>query len=254
MKESRAEVLHVHTGRTSLDPMCVAERVVGDARVLADNATGSAPDRDWEAAWARQAERARAWHRLQSPEEKWEVPLLQCLLDSWPHRFVHLGNSRVVRDVDAHVLCPSRIRFLGNRGLSGIDGTLASAWGAAMALGQPLLVVTGDVTFAHDVGSLFSLPSDVPLSIAVLDNAGGQIFSGLPVSRVPEYEKHYVCAPTLDVRRVAAAAGFEFRSEISGSVAARTVYRLQVDPEESNAYRRRASDWFASPARRRMRA
>ena len=68
-----------------------------------------------------------------------------------------------VRDVEAYFpQSPKRLRFLSNRGANGIDGTLASAAGAARATGRPVLVLIGELALLHDLGG--SWPRGVPAS------------------------------------------------------------------------------------------
>ncbi len=75
--------------------------------------------------------------------------------------------------------------IMGNRGTSGIDGCVSSAWGAAGALqragGSGALALMGDQTFIYDSNGLLA-PADEErpdLVIVVSDNDGGGIFSSL---------------------------------------------------------------------------
>ncbi|HEV7556787.1 MAG TPA: 2-succinyl-5-enolpyruvyl-6-hydroxy-3-cyclohexene-1-carboxylic-acid synthase, partial [Kofleriaceae bacterium] len=72
-----------------------------------------------------------------------------------PRALVQIGNSLPIRVVDS--VCsggPARV-VITQRGASGIDGLVASAAGATRA-GHPVLLVLGDVSFAHDVGGLLA--------------------------------------------------------------------------------------------------
>jgi len=61
---------------------------------------------------------------------------------------------------------------LTQRGAAGIDGLIASAAGATRG-GQPVLLVLGDVSFAHDLGGLLAARcASTPLAILVIDNRG----------------------------------------------------------------------------------
>ncbi len=96
------------------------------------------------------------------------------------------------------------------RGASGIDGLLAGAAGAALD-GRPVLLVIGDVTFAHDAGSLQVLGAvRTPVVVLVIDNGGGRIFDHLPVARAElegdVYARFFTTPPRLDP--VAVARGF----------------------------------------------
>lgn len=100
------------------------------------------------------------------------------------------GSSNPIRDLD---LCaqptPSMgetghddsVVVLANRGLAGIDGTVATAAGAALAIGRRVRTLMGDVTFLHDAGSLAHLvhETQADLQIVVLDDRGGGIFNTL---------------------------------------------------------------------------
>jgi 2-succinyl-5-enolpyruvyl-6-hydroxy-3-cyclohexene-1-carboxylate synthase len=96
------------------------------------------------------------------------------------------------------------------RGAAGIDGLIASAAGATRA-GRPVLLVLGDVSFAHDVGGLLAAREAIaPLAILVIDNGGGRIFDGLPVAKAglgDAFAQHWTTAPQVEVVAVARALG-----------------------------------------------
>ena len=100
--------------------------------------------------------------------------------------------------------------MITQRGTSGIDGLIASAAGATHA-GAPVLLVLGDVSFAHDVGALAAARAPAaPLAILVVDNAGGRIFDALPVATAGLGDAYAACfttPPRLDIAAVAAAFG-----------------------------------------------
>lgn len=77
----------------------------------------------------------------------------------------------------------------GNRGLSGIDGNIATAIGIAKAISTPMIAILGDQTFLHDATSLSQLKYlKYPMLFLIINNDGGNIFSFLPV-----YEKKAAC-------------------------------------------------------------
>jgi 2-succinyl-5-enolpyruvyl-6-hydroxy-3-cyclohexene-1-carboxylate synthase len=60
-----------------------------------------------------------------------------------------------------------------NRGLNGIDGTIASAIGYSEGLRQPTVCVLGDLAFLHDVSSLpMARECSTPIVFIVLNNNG----------------------------------------------------------------------------------
>ena len=63
------------------------------------------------------------------------------------------------------------------RGASGIDGTLSLALGISR-IKNPLLLVTGDLAFIHDInGWLIENSIDMNLTILLINNSGGNIFN-----------------------------------------------------------------------------
>jgi isochorismate synthase/2-succinyl-5-enolpyruvyl-6-hydroxy-3-cyclohexene-1-carboxylate synthase/2-succinyl-6-hydroxy-2,4-cyclohexadiene-1-carboxylate synthase/O-succinylbenzoate synthase len=77
-----------------------------------------------------------------------------------------------------------------NRGASGIDGVISSAAGFASGLQKPTTLLIGDVSFMHDSNGLMLLraqPPGAPVTVVLVNNGGGGIFSFLPIaSSVPE--------------------------------------------------------------------
>lgn len=95
---------------------------------------------------------------------------------------IYTASSLPIRDQEESVpTLDHDLAFLANRGANGIDGLLASGLGAARATGRPATIITGDLGFFYDVGSL-ALARDlvVPVRIVVLNNNGGGIFERLP--------------------------------------------------------------------------
>jgi 2-succinyl-5-enolpyruvyl-6-hydroxy-3-cyclohexene-1-carboxylate synthase len=92
-----------------------------------------------------------------------------------------LGSSTPVRDVDRLAVPRADISVLANRGVAGIDGTISTAVGAALAHGGPAFALMGDLTFLHDLTGLLLGEGDaVPdLTVVVPDNDGGGIFAQL---------------------------------------------------------------------------
>ncbi|MBU1320432.1 MAG: 2-succinyl-5-enolpyruvyl-6-hydroxy-3-cyclohexene-1-carboxylic-acid synthase [candidate division Zixibacteria bacterium] len=95
-----------------------------------------------------------------------------------------LANSMPVRDADGCGFKTSRSISVGvNRGASGIDGNIASAVGFAQGLERRTVLLIGDLAFLHDLNSLFLVrQSQYPMTIVLINNNGGGIFSLLPIA------------------------------------------------------------------------
>ncbi len=123
---------------------------------------------------------------------------------------VVVAASMPIRDVETFTqIGDAPVRVLSNRGANGIDGTIATAYGVAAAGPGPVVLLLGDVAFAHDVGSLLTARRiGVPLTIVLVDNAGGGIFDFLPISvQTDVYEQHVATPTGLDVAGIATAFG-----------------------------------------------
>jgi len=113
---------------------------------------------------------------------------------TWPHDRLVFGASRLIRDADRAV--PGRrILVHANRGLAGIDGTVATTIGIAIASQSPAAAsdpshagvtraLIGDLTLLHDVGSLLlGAGEQAPrLQLVVGNDGGGSIFDALEVA------------------------------------------------------------------------
>lgn len=103
-----------------------------------------------------------------------------------------------------------------NRGLAGIDGLVASAWGAAVATGRLTRLVLGDISLWHDVGQLVhGKTEDTPnLQVIVLNNRGGRIFAGLEHGVAPPefFERFFACEQIGHPMTVARMLGWPART------------------------------------------
>lgn len=128
---------------------------------------------------------------------------VQCASD---HHALVVGSSNLVRDLDRAAPAlgeagPARV--YANRGLAGIDGTVATAIGISLAgyyptgtgtvggAASPVRLLCGDLTFQHDVAAL-NLPVTelLPnLEVHVFDDSGGSIFSTLEHGELARQEQ-----------------------------------------------------------------
>jgi 2-succinyl-5-enolpyruvyl-6-hydroxy-3-cyclohexene-1-carboxylate synthase len=90
---------------------------------------------------------------------------------------IHMANSSAIRYAQ---LFPTANDQFCNRGTSGIEGSVSTAVGYAKGSDQPVILVTGDLSFLYDSNALWirDLPSN--FRIIVVNNSGGGIFRILP--------------------------------------------------------------------------
>ncbi len=123
-----------------------------------------------------------------------------------------LGSSNPVRDVALAAAPRAGVVVRSNRGVAGIDGTVSTAMGAALAHDGPTVALLGDLTLLHDTTGLVVGPDEPrpDLTIVVLDDRGGGIFSlleqGAP-EHAAAFERVFGTPHTVDLAALCAAMG-----------------------------------------------
>ncbi|MCA0218335.1 MAG: 2-succinyl-5-enolpyruvyl-6-hydroxy-3-cyclohexene-1-carboxylic-acid synthase [Actinobacteria bacterium] len=146
---------------------------------------------------------------------------------TWPKDRLVLGASRLIREADK-VLPGKRVPVHANRGLAGIDGTISTALGIALASQAEgaegtTRVLVGDLTFLHDVGALLFGVGEVQPRIQVIvgNDNGGTIFDGLEVAQSagPGYDRVLLTPQRVDIPKLAEAYGWDYlRVETRGAL------------------------------------
>ena len=130
---------------------------------------------------------------------------------------LYVGSSNPVRDLDLmmprHKVGERRLT-IANRGLAGIDGTVSSAVGAALARGRTsrAFALVGDVTFLHDSNGLVIGPGEArpDLTIVVVNDDGGSIFASLEQgspSYAASYDKLFGTPHGVDIEALCKSTG-----------------------------------------------
>ncbi len=248
------EPLNLNDATTAVDAVIVA---VGDQ------------DREWFGAWMR-ASRAAAVDLTPAapdadalastvPSERLgalaaELDVLRAPIDraalvdavwraTWPHDRLLFASSRLVRVAD-QLLAGKKVPVHANRGLAGIDGTIATGLGIALtsqAAGGPGLtrVVIGDLALLHDVGALL-LPAgeqEPRIQVIVGNDGGGTIFDGLEVAQTASaaaMDRVLYTPQDVRVDLLAAAYGWEYvrattRTELDQALVAPVTGRQLIE-------------------------
>ncbi|WP_332367794.1 hypothetical protein [Spirosoma telluris] len=96
--------------------------------------------------------------------------------------------------------------------MSGIDGCLSTALGAALTTDQLVTLIIGDVAFFYDRNALWSAPVPSNLRIVLLNNDGGHIFRMIDgPSRQPELETYFETPHGYTARNTAADAKIPYQ-------------------------------------------
>ena len=188
---SGARQVQVDAAATWTDPEHTAALVVtADPTALCTGLTGrlqGAAGTPWAARWSRAEARAQAAiaATLDAHAEPTEPQVAREVVAALPAGgSLVVSSSMPVRDVEYYALPRTGVQVIANRGANGIDGVVSTAAGVALGSGRPTALLIGDIAFLHDTNGLLGLAGrGADLTIVVVDNDGGGIFSFLPQAR-----------------------------------------------------------------------
>ena len=168
-----------------------------------------------------------------------------------------VAASNAVRDVDVAAR-PAPVRTVSNRGLAGIDGTIATASGVAFAAG-PTRVLVGDLAFLHDANSLLPVAGEArpDLTVVLVNDDGGGIFETLEHAGAVDratFERVVATPHGVDVASLCAAFGVPHRRvathrEAAAAIGARPAGVRVVELRVERAQVRARAERIAEAAR-----
>lgn len=122
------------------------------------------------------------------------------LSNGTPVRYHQILN----REIPHSVFC--------NRGVSGIEGSTSTAVGYAIKGDRPVLLISGDMSAAHDLGGLLCAQNlNSKIKIIIINNSGGGIFRFIESTSDWEEREKYLCAdPCLNFEKLADVFGFRY--------------------------------------------
>ncbi|MFB6171324.1 MAG: 2-succinyl-5-enolpyruvyl-6-hydroxy-3-cyclohexene-1-carboxylic-acid synthase [Haloarculaceae archaeon] len=251
--EFTATDLVVADSSRTLDAL--ASRVTG-RREATDGASG-----DRRTAWRdRFARLERDYWSLVDVADDWEGGVVADALALAPDpATLFVSNSMPVRDLDRFGRPRNAdLTVLGNRGASGIDGITSTALGAGSATDDPLVLVTGDLAYYHDMNGLLAVGRcDVDATIVLVNNDGGGIFHALPIEAHDTFEDQFRTPHGLDFEPSADLYGLSF-ARVDDRAAFRERYRESLEREGTQVIEVRtdagASHRFRERLQERVRA
>jgi 2-succinyl-5-enolpyruvyl-6-hydroxy-3-cyclohexene-1-carboxylate synthase len=258
-----ADVAQIAIGPEPLwqDPdATVGMQVVTPARALLGgvvDAELNAEQSTWLDSW-RAADDAAAGAITETLGDLLSEPLVARKLGEWlpSEATLFVASSMPIRDVESFLAArPDGPRTFSNRGANGIDGTVSSAFGTVAAADGPVVLLTGDVALAHDIGGLLAARRlQLSVTIVLLNNDGGGIFHFLPVAGQRDaFEEHVATPHGLEFAKAAAlyGCGYEqpesiaqLRDTIEAALATTTttIIEVRTDREQNLALHRLVQD------------
>ncbi|MDP6853742.1 MAG: 2-succinyl-5-enolpyruvyl-6-hydroxy-3-cyclohexene-1-carboxylic-acid synthase [Candidatus Marinimicrobia bacterium] len=130
-----------------------------------------------------------------------------------------IGNSMPIRDVDSYSSAVThKISAYSNRGTSGIDGVISTAMGVAQSSPKShSLLLIGDVSFFHDLNAFQGKSEELHLTVVVVNNAGGGIFSFLPIAKtgIDQFSTYWTTNPKAEIQKAAELFGIPYYSAVN---------------------------------------
>jgi len=154
----------------------------------------------------------KAWQLTVAQRETFgEAQLAHRISDYLPEQGqLFVGNSLVVRLIDALGQLPAGYPVYSNRGASGIDGLISTAAGVQRGSAKSTLAIVGDLSALYDLNGLALLRQvSAPLVLIVVNNNGGQIFSLLPTP-AEERERFYLMPQNVNFEHAAKLFGLRY--------------------------------------------
>jgi 2-succinyl-5-enolpyruvyl-6-hydroxy-3-cyclohexene-1-carboxylate synthase len=204
-------------------------RVQATASVLASTIAPlvTAADEQWLRSWTSAEQTAE---RVISDELAGGVlsePLIAQIVaeHALDYSAVVAASSMPVRDIEWYGGRRDRVTHYANRGANGIDGVVSTAIGVALS-GRRVVALVGDIAFLHDSSALIALARrPIDLTIVVIDNDGGGIFSFLAQADVVDRERFELLFGTPHGTDIAALA----RAHHIAGVDVRTAEEFSVE-------------------------
>ena len=204
----------VATDKVQVDPRAFCEALLPVLEKMPRQAIRAASA--WRCEWERLNARSRtALNECRSDNSALSEPKVFADLEAVlpPGATVFAGNSMPVRDLDTFFAAASRpLRFMANRGASGIDGVVSTALGVSSVSSGPCVLVIGDLSLYHDMNGLLAAKQHgLQATIVLLHNDGGGIFSFLPQAEAVEaFEDLFGTPHGLDFRHAADLYGLDY--------------------------------------------
>ena len=140
-----------------------------------------------------------------------DFKVFQLLFEQMPGKSVlHLGNSTPVRYSQLFGSL-EKFEYQSNRGVSGIDGQVSTAAGAAIVSEKINTIITGDLGFFYDSNALMNHHLTSNLKIIVINNGGGGIFRFIPgPEKTPFLEEFFVTKHSWSAKKIAETFDVEY--------------------------------------------
>jgi 2-succinyl-5-enolpyruvyl-6-hydroxy-3-cyclohexene-1-carboxylate synthase len=189
------ELIHVASHNKRCDPLhSVTNRIIGSPEIFCEKVATQIEEKpkDWIDLWKRLSHQVENALKIPIGSEIGVIPWIDQMAAKDTALF--LANSMPIRDADMFFFPQKPCGpIFANRGLSGIDGNIATIAGIAQTM--PVVGIIGDQTALHDLNSLSLLQrTKFPVQLIIINNSGGGIFSFVKIANRPQVLDTYFAA------------------------------------------------------------
>ena len=164
-----------------------------------------------------------------------------------------VGNSLPIRDFDNFVGKTNKnLKLFFNRGASGIDGVTSTALGIA-SIEKPTILITGDLSFIHDLNALLPAKKySIPIVVILINNNGGGIFEMLPVTLNNKFKTYFKTPHNLNIAPIVKSFGLEhyqiknekdFKIKLVNSLQKKSFTVLEIITDSISSLKLRKKYW-----------
>ena len=258
LADETVNVQHVPDNIDALDLTVTVARTPADDVTAVDEAQGvPASGSDWVCAWidagkslvaAARAEQSAERPAARAADEHSGAASAREFQSTARKITEHLA----AQDITLFVASSNSVRYLSDatdirarihasRGLAGIDGLISTATGLSLGLGEPVVLLIGDIAMLHDIGGLLAPNAEEvgDVTIVVLNDDGGAIFSGLEHSQAHLegfLERYFTVPHGRGFAELAAAYGWD-HARVTGAEEFATAFGT-IDGGQTAAARR----------------
>lgn len=201
------------TRRIEMDPAWFIRQLTGHAHRLLNKGYRPKCDSNYAAAWEEKKKQGIDRMERHVQEAGWsDLKAYATIFRNIPDNAnLFLSNGTSVRYAQLLMERMPHI-CMCNRGVSGIDGSTATALGGASVYKGISVLVTGDMSLLYDCGALGLDNGTGRMVIIAVNNNGGGIFRFIRATRnIPERERYLSPKPVAEPKNLAATFGWEYR-------------------------------------------
>jgi 2-succinyl-5-enolpyruvyl-6-hydroxy-3-cyclohexene-1-carboxylate synthase len=171
---------------------------------------------DYQKFWLKKkTKRLKKHHNFIANCEFSDLKVIDSILKSVPAKSqLQISNSAIIRytqlfDID------KTIPVFCNRGTSGIDGSTSTAIGAATAVKENTLFITGDISFFYDSNALWNTYIPKSFRIILINNSGGGIFRFIPGPKKSNALDYFEAPHNLTAEHLCKMFNFEYVTAVN---------------------------------------